>query len=208
MGRRWRTDLGSIIRPLSDWSATVWAVAHMALSPRRMSNRCSFSAVLALLACLAGSAQATDWGAWRAYPDDPGLYQEKCARCHEGAGHFAPQRLALVEGALVSKRSGRSLHDLLPGHPTRLTQAELDSLVATLTTIVVAGGQFQQRCAICHDSAEALARSRLVRRDGRLFGRYSGRDISDFLNGHGRLDGAGAAFFEDVLRRYVPTAED
>ena len=39
--------------------------------------------------------------------------------------------------------------------------------------------------------------------DGRLLGRYSGRDIEAYLPGHGRLDAEGAAFFGAVLRRFA-----
>ena len=76
-------------------------------------------------------------------------------------------------------------------------------MVTTLAMIVTAGGQFRQRCAVCHGHAEAFAAARLVIRDGVLRGRYSGRDIEAFLPRHGRLDAEGAAFFGAVLRRFA-----
>jgi hypothetical protein len=64
-----------------------------------------------------------------------------------------------------------------------------------------AAGQFREHCAICHDHARELARLELIIVDGRLRGRYSGRDMAEFLKEHGRLDAAGVAFFHDLLSR-------
>lgn len=84
-----------------------------------------------------------------------------------------------------------------------------EAVVATihmeLLRVARGGGSFRRQCAICHVSAEALARDSLILRDGDLFGRYSGRRIADFLPRHGRLaTREDAAFFVDVLRRNLP----
>jgi hypothetical protein len=42
-----------------------------------------------------------------------------------------------------------------------------------------------------------------VAADGRLIGLYSGRDMAEFLPGHGRLDGTDAERFARILRRTV-----
>jgi hypothetical protein len=59
---------------------------------------------------------------------------------------------------------------------------------------------FQEYCARCHQHAETLG-EQLDVVDGRLRGRYTGRDIREFLAGHGRLDAAGVEFFVDLLSR-------
>ncbi len=157
-----------------------------------------------LLACLfATGGRAAEWGQWSPYPSRPGLFQERCGRCHEEAGSFAAAHLTFDAGVLRTRRSGEHLQAFLPGHPGRLDEAELEALVANLTTIVTAGGQFRQRCAVCHGDAQSFADGQLVIRDGRLLGRYSGRDIEAYLPGHGRLDAEGAAFFGVVLRRFA-----
>ncbi|MDJ0945895.1 MAG: hypothetical protein QNJ30_20705 [Kiloniellales bacterium] len=144
---------------------------------------------------------AAEWGQWSPYPSRPGLFHERCGRCHDEAGSFAAAHLRFDAGVLRTRRSGKALQTFLRGHPGRLDAAELEALLAALAAIVTTGGQFRQRCAICHGEATHFARGRLVVRDGRLLGRYSGRDVEAFLPGHGRLDAEGAAFFGDLLRR-------
>ena len=63
----------------------------------------------------------------------------------------------IEKGVLRARRSDRDLRAFLPGHPGRLDEAEREALVATLAAIVTSGGQFRQRCAICHGHAEAFA---------------------------------------------------
>lgn len=175
--------------------------------PCRPSRRRGLARLLAsglLLSCLCGTTGfAADWGRWSPYPSLPGLFEERCSRCHGGAGTFAPAHLTFEQGVLRTGRSGKALQDFLRGHPGQLDEAERTAMVATLTMIVTAGGQFHQRCAVCHGHAEAFAAGRLVIRDGLLLGRYSGRDIEAFLPRHGRLDAEGAAFFGAVLRRFA-----
>ena len=149
-------------------------------------------------------AIAAEWGQWSPYPSRPGLFRERCGRCHDDAGGFAAAHLKFDDGGLRARRSGKDLRAFLRGHPGRLDEAEREALVATLTAIVTAGGQFRQRCAVCHGDAEGFAGGHLVIRDGRLLGRYSGRDVEAYLPGHGRLDAEGAAFFATVLRRLAP----
>jgi len=64
---------------------------------------------------------------------------------------------------------------------------------------IASGGLYQGRCEICHDRARELARLELVIREGRLVGRYTGRDIAAFLTWHGRLDAAEAALMTEAL---------
>ena len=178
----------------------LWKPAHP--RPHRWHRLTAFGLIIAGLFTTGG--MAAEWGQWSPYPSRPGLFQERCARCHDEAGRFAAAHLRLEAGVLRARRNGKDLRAFLPGHPGRLDEAEREALVATLTAIVTSGGQFQQRCAICHGHAEAFAGAHLVIRDGRLLGRYSGRDVEAYLPGHGRLDAEGAAFFATVLSRLAP----
>ena len=49
------------------------------------------------------------------------------------------------------------------------------------------GFLYQEKCVACHERASTLARLRLFERDGVIEGRYTYRDISEFLRNHGRL---------------------
>ena len=61
------------------------------------------------------------------------------------------------------------------------------------------GGFYKERCEICHDRAYDLARLRLIQRDGRLVGRYSGRDMANFLPNHARMTAGEAARMLEAL---------
>lgn len=109
------------------------------------------------------------------------------------------------DGQLVGRRSGRNLRDFLGNHFGRRDEEELETIYMELLRVARGGGRFRQECAICHVSAEALARESLTWRDGELYGRYSGRRIGEFLMGHGRLTTkADVDFFVEVLRRNMP----
>ncbi|MGI9413412.1 MAG: hypothetical protein ACR2PM_07080 [Hyphomicrobiales bacterium] len=66
---------------------------------------------------------------------------------------------------------------------------------------------YEERCAICHDSLDQLARHSLVIIDGTMCGRYSRIDIEKFLLGHARLDATEAAHFAEQLRRASRSVE-
>lgn len=158
------------------------------------------SPVIAFLASVfattSGSAQSGN---------DPGIYFERCGRCHGTAEALFDKKAVLRDGKVVGQRSGRDLRVFLGSHFARRDRAEVDAIYAELLRFARDGGRFKQQCAICHVSAESLARESLVLRDGELFGRYSGHRIADFLQGHGRLaTPADAAFFDKVLRRNLP----
>jgi hypothetical protein len=151
---------------------------------------------LTIFTAISGSARADDY---------PGLYFDRCGRCHGTAEALFDRKAALRDGKVVGRRSGRDLRVFLGSHFARRDKAEVDAIYAELLRFARDGGRFKQQCTICHVSAESLARKSLVLRDGELFGRYSGRRIADFLPGHGRLaTPADAAFFDKVLRRNLP----
>jgi hypothetical protein len=144
------------------------------------------------------------WGQTRPLPERPGLYWEKCGACHGSAGDFAPSALAAAEDQLRLKADGQTLAAFLRDHRVPLTAGQMRILHETLHTIVADGAAFQNRCAICHGPVEHFARTHLVLRDGKLVGRYSGRDVAGFLGGgHARLDAESSAFFLDVLERFA-----
>jgi len=121
--------------------------------------------------------------------DPHALYEQRCAKCHSPhAGEFVADSLERIDGRIVGRDSGRELRAFLTRGHGRLAPPEIDAMVAHLASILAAGGLFHENCRICHGRAVTLARSELIIRDGRLTGRYSGRDIAAFLAAHGRLD--------------------
>lgn len=152
-------------------------------------------AALALLAPLPAAAQSEAW---------QGLFARQCGGCHGTARDLLRDRADLVEGVLVGRESGQTLRIYLRRHFRERSREEIAVVHAELLRVAQGGGRFSRRCAVCHESAEALARDRLILRDGRLHGRYSGRDIANHLQSHARIAGAEeATFFEKVLRRQM-----
>jgi hypothetical protein len=131
----------------------------------------------------------------------PGLFQEKCGRCHDRAGVLVRERLDLVDETLKGRASGRDLREILPRHFGRRPNQEVEAITQALMRLARKQGRFQVRCGICHASAEEVVRHRLIIVEGELRGRYTGRDIGEFLTRHGTSSAEEAAFFEDVLRR-------
>lgn len=165
-------------------------------------RRSPLTAILFVAAIIAPSTGAAQTGEW------PGLYFERCGRCHGTAETLFEKNAALRDGKVVGRRSGRDLRVFLGSHFARRDRAEVETIYSELLRFARDGGRFQQQCAICHVSAERLARESLILRDGELFGRYSGRRIGDFLTGHGRLDAPDdVAFFVKVLLRNLPAEQ-
>ena len=156
----------------------------------------TFALAATVLAAEPGSAGNNDY---------PGLYFERCGRCQGTAEALFERNAILRGGKVLGRRSVRNLRVFLGSHFARRDRNEVETIYMELLRFARDGGRFKQQCAICHVSAEALARESLVLREGELFGRYSGRRIADFLQGHGRLESpADAAFFDKVLRRNLP----
>ncbi len=148
----------------------------------------------AVLGLLAGTVGAAD-------DDARGLFQARCGKCHERAGPLVRETLRIEDSRLVRRGAGADLAAFLKRHPRGLSAAEQAAIYDALLAIAQYRGRFQESCAICHGTARELARDYLVLRDGALIGRYSGRDMAEYLPGHARMDAVDAAFFEDVLRR-------
>lgn len=132
------------------------------------------------------------------------LYERSCAGCHAPhAGDFVFQSLTATGTGLVGKNSGRPLRAFLQAGHGRLTPAEVETMLDHLQSIQRSGRLFHKKCKICHVSPIELAQLELTLRDGRLVGRYTGRDIAQFLLGHGRLSAAEVPVVVDVLQRQL-----
>ena len=167
-----------------------------------MNTKFAVAALLALQS-IAGGGVAT------AQTSDPHrAYEEKCARCHTPhAGEFARRNIDAVGNALLGRHSGRSVEALLARGHGEPTPGEVAALVAHFRAILNSGALFREKCKICHDPAVRLARLELELREGKLIGRYSGRDIEAFLRSHGRLEGDEVKRMVEVLTRQLETRE-
>ncbi len=160
-----------------------------------------FSALTAIL--LAGvfapaSAQSVDPHA---------LYEEKCAGCHlPHAGDFVHDSIVIENGVLAGRKSGAPVGAFLERGHGRLTAEEIGLLLDHFLRIGEWGRLYHDKCLICHDPASHMARSKLILRDGALWGRYTGRDIAAFLAGHGRLQPDEIAPMLDMLIWQLETA--
>lgn len=122
------------------------------------------------------------------------LWHERCQACHGHSAAFARERPEIDEqrlGVLLRHHRGGLPEDLAAG------------IAAMLAATAATPDRFMHECRICHGRAADFAREHLAVRDGTLIGRYSGRDVTSFLNGHARLDSEGAAFFTRHLHRIV-----
>lgn len=136
------------------------------------------------------------------------LYERHCARCHAPhAGDFVSGNLERRDGQIVGRKSGIALGAYLAKGHGRLAVDRVPEMLAHLTTIFDAGGLFRRHCRICHERGVVLARRELLLRDGRVVGRYSGRDIRAFLENHGRLDGDEIETVMRMLKRQLETAK-
>lgn len=138
--------------------------------------------LLALIAALtvAGAAQSDD-------SDYHSRFHALCGRCHGHSGPFARDRLAIVNGELVGRATGRPVERFLRRHPGGLSTADITLFRDVMQRQVEAGSLFQDNCAICHGRAVELAAANLGISEGELRIRYSGKSVRDFLAGHGRL---------------------
>lgn len=156
---------------------------------------------LAAAGAFSGAAQTIDPHA---------LYEQKCARCHTPHARELVQRKLTQEGmGLAAARSGLPLNEFLSDHAgTNLTPAEIAALTAHFSAMMQSGWLFEQKCLICHDRAAKFARTFLIERGGKIWGRYSGREIETFMRGHGRLNKEQAAIIMSMFARQLATKQD
>ena len=112
-----------------------------------------------------------------------------------------------IDGKILGRRSRRELRPFLEAGHGKLTSDEIRTMVTHLTNILQSGRVYHAKCRVCHDRAVRLARTRLRIADDVLTGRYSGRNIEQFLRGHGRLTGDEVPKMVEVLKRQLNTAQ-
>ncbi|SLN68681.1 hypothetical protein ROG8370_03231 [Roseovarius gaetbuli] len=123
------------------------------------------------------------------------VFEAECLSCHGHAGAFARAKLHLDSDTPMTS-GDRPVAAFLRYHRGGQPEPAIQSLVAMFRQQLLSGGLYSglnQRCLFCHDRAYDFARQRLVLRDGKLVGRYSGHDIAAFLPGHARLTPSEAA---------------
>lgn len=138
--------------------------------------------------------------------DPHAVYEQKCAGCHTThAPDLVETLLDAAQDPLAIARTGQPLASFLKSGHGRASPAEIDALIALFTRIQLSDGLFRSKCRICHVRAKETARLKLVIRDDRLIGRYTGRDIETFLHNHGRLEPQEIPIMLDALRQHVLT---
>lgn len=164
------------------------------------------------MACLTkmampGAVMVLAVGIAAAFPqsiDPHRLYEQNCGGCHAPhAGDFAHDNLVRSDGKTVGRKSGAELRAFLGAGHGRLTQDEIEAIVAHLNSILKSGRLFREKCLICHDRAVEFARLQLAMKDGELIGRYSKRNIERFLASHGRLEADQVPLMVEVLKRQL-----
>ena len=139
--------------------------------------------------------------------DDPHeLYEQKCGTCHEShGGEFVGKHLMRFESRVVGRQTGKELRSFLERGHGKLSSEEVDAMVLHLTSILDRGALYREKCLLCHDRAVLLARRRLIFQDGELIGRYSDRDMAEFLQNHGRLEKAEIDVILQMLKSQLRT---
>ncbi|MBZ0216372.1 MAG: hypothetical protein K8F25_07465 [Fimbriimonadaceae bacterium] len=166
---------------------------------RSMSILCG----VLFLMLLAG-AYGVSQSAFAQSGDPHQLYETKCAGCHEAhAGEFVRSHLERNGDNLAGRKTGMDLRAFLERGHGKLATQEIETIVMHFTAIFESGAIFQEKCLICHDRAVILARRQLIFKDGRLVGRYSGRDVETFLQHHGRLERAEITALVQILKRQL-----
>lgn len=147
--------------------------------------------------------------------DASALFEERCSKCHQSAEKLAEMTLIIDHGVLRSSATGKDMRAYLPhhrGHPNpeetlSLYDLMFSKLISCPNVRTQDGGGFETRCAICHPSALDLAKQKLIRVDGTVRGRYSGRELSEFLDTHARICTDDGDYFIHLLGDLAPSIE-
>ena len=108
-----------------------------------------------------------------------------------------------TDDGLAGNGSGRLIRDFLEAGHGKVADDEIEVLIKQFEFIHESGALFKDKCTICHDNAAKFARLKLVLRDDIPTGRYTDRDVAEFLLHHGRLDASEAQFMVQVLTRQL-----
>ncbi|WP_294614942.1 hypothetical protein [uncultured Roseovarius sp.] len=137
--------------------------------------------------------------------DPHDTFEAECLSCHGHAGGFARRYLRL-DGTTPLTSGGETVAEFLVHHRGGLPDLVIEQFVAMFRMQLSSGALFAnpaKRCLFCHDRAHDFAHRKLVLRDGKLFGRYTDRDVAGFLPGHARLTPAEAAEIYTILEGFL-----
>lgn len=136
--------------------------------------------------------------------DPHDLYERRCGGCHSPhAGQFVQDSIAREDGKLVGQSNGMGVEAFLSAGHGKLSPVEIEAMMSHLTAILDAGALFKDNCVICHGRAVVFARGHLGMKDGLLVGRYTGREVEEFLTGHGRLEEPEIRIIVEALSKQV-----
>lgn len=167
-------------------------------SPKRGRQQVALVIALACAAALPAAAQD-------AARDLHAYWHDRCQSCHADAGPFARSTLRVVNGQLQGRHHRDDLPTFLSQH--YVADELVQPIIAMLAAQVGAAPRFLEQCGGCHGKAAEFARQSLVREQGVLKGRQSGRPVAMLLRGHGELaDGDVPAMVNTLERVHAEVA--
>ena len=151
------------------------------------------------MAVIAIALIASSLSAWTAGVDLHRSWDDRCAECHGHAGEFARKHLRVHDGVLVGHHERRDLRQFMQNHYA--AGADIEAIYEMLLAQASTEARFKSECGGCHAKASDLVRTNVLRRDGMLFGRSSGKPLAMLLRGHGGLREVDVPFFVQLLDR-------
>ncbi len=143
-------------------------------------------------------------GAFAQAIDPHQLYEQRCGSCHTPhAGDFVHNSLVRFNARIFGRESRRELREFLASGHGKMTPDEIETMITHLTNILQSGGVFKNKCTVCHDRAVEFARRKLFIKNGELIGRYTNRNVEQFLSAHGRLETEEISKMVEVLTRQL-----
>jgi hypothetical protein len=127
-------------------------------------------------------------------------WDQRCSYCHRHSSEFARRFLRVDKGPLLGVHHRDDLDAFLRNH--YLSEQLVPPVRATLMAQLTTAPLFGEKCAACHGTAAAFARSSgLGVVNGVLVGTASARKVVDYLASHGRLEPLEVPIMVDTLRR-------
>jgi hypothetical protein len=127
------------------------------------------------------------------------LWDNRCADCHGHAGEFSRQFMNVDGNELQGRHHVHDLRRFMGNH--YLSEEEVDAVYQMLFSLATSPGKYRKECNSCHDIAAEFVRSKLVLRDGTLYGRGTGRPVHEFLEVHRGLEPEDVDFYMELLTR-------
>ena len=152
-----------------------------------------------LMSAIAIALMASSLSAWTAEVDLHRSWDDRCAECHGHAGEFARKHLRVRDGILEGYHEQRDLRQFMHNHYA--AGADVEAIYDMLLAQASTEARFKSECGGCHAKASDLVRTNVVRSDGMLSGRSSGKPLTMFLQGHGGLREDDVPFFVQLLDR-------